>query len=537
MDAGPTVHLLLQEAAADLTSKSALASWAVGPASRFRHPAGAQFLAGADDLENRQAVGRDVYGFGGGGVYDATHPYGAPAGLRVLKQGARGTSVLLDPTPTACNSYCPWDDDVVIVPGTTFRSVADGVEIRSRQLADGHVVADVSVAGAGEAHWVGVEDPPGEATVITVAAAKPRSTATTPLSVTVTTAARVAVAGGTVTVSAGDVRLAGATVSRGRAPLVLPALPRGRQDLVVAYEPPPTGTPLAGSSTALPLDVLGALSRVSASLALRTVTIADAPSVTVSVSASGATPTGTVAVTENGTSLGTGELVRGRATVALPVQALGRHSLVATYDGDSTVVGASSTPAVLTVTPLPVSVVSATVSKATAGQQATVTATVRAAGRPDSGEVSVVRDDQTVASGQLVNGRVLLRLPALPAGRHQLSVVHADSERVTGGAKALALVVAPAKPSIRAVLGAAPVTQGSTATITVDVGTPGVEAAGTVRLMRSRSALDEVGLADGQAVLTVPADLPVGRQSLTVAFAGSSELAAGSAMVTVTVVR
>ena len=210
--------------------------------------------------------------------------------------------------------------------------------------------------------------------------------------------------------------------------------------------------------------------------------------------------------------------MRGRATVELPAQALGRHSLVSTYDGNSTVVGASSTPAVLTVTPLPVSVVSAT---------------VRAAGRPGSGEVSVVRDGQTVASGQLVGGRVVLRLPALPAGRHQLSVVHADSERVTGGAKALALVVAPAKPSIEAVLGSATVTQGSTATITVDVSAPGVEAAGTVRLVRSRSVLDEAGLVDGQAVLTVPADLPVGRQSLTVAYAGSSELAAGS----VTVVR
>ena len=141
----------------------------------------------------------------------------------------------------------------------------------------------------------------GEATVVTVAAVKPRSTATTPLPFTVTTAARVPVLGGTVTVSLGDVRLASATVSRGRATLVLPALPRGRQDLVVAYEPPPTGTLLAGSSTALSLDVAGAPARVSASLALRTVAIADAPSVVVGVTASGAVPTGTVTVTENGT--------------------------------------------------------------------------------------------------------------------------------------------------------------------------------------------------------------------------------------------
>ena len=52
----------LQETAADLTSKSALASWAVGPASRFRHPAVAQFLAGADHRLVAQAIaeGRTV---------------------------------------------------------------------------------------------------------------------------------------------------------------------------------------------------------------------------------------------------------------------------------------------------------------------------------------------------------------------------------------------------------------------------------------------------------------------------------------------
>lgn len=489
-------------------------------------------------LENRQAVGRDVYGFGGLGVYESrSNPGGATLGLRVLRRSDTGASLLLDPTPTSCAPSCSRDADVVIAPGSTFRSVADGVEIRSRQTPDGSVIANVSVAAAGQQHW---SDPAsvGEATAITVAAVKPRATAVTTLPVTVT-AGTVMAPSGTVTVNAGDVVLGRGNVSRGKASVRLPVMSRGRQDLVVAYEPAAAGigTPLAGARSALVLDVLGAPSRVTTTLALRSVTIADTPSVTVSVSAVGATPTGAVTVTESGETLGTGVLVKGRATVALPPLAIGKHDLVAVYDGDERVDPRRSAAVVQAVTPLPVSSITATVTRVTTAQQAKVIATVRAAGRAASGGARVVRDGETLVSGQLVNGRAALVLPALPAGRHELSIVHEGSATVTGSTRALTVVVAPAKSSITAVLGLPAVTQSSTATIAVNVGAPGLRAAGGVRLLRARTVLGEAEVVDGWAELTVPADLPVGRQSLTVAYGGSTELLAGSVTLPVTVVR
>lgn len=582
-------------------------------------------------LENRQGVGRDHHGFGGTGIYDADdNPWGSPAGLRVLKRGATGTSVLLDPTPTACTSTCPRDVDAVLAPGSIFRTVSGGLEVRARQRDDGSVVADVSVAGAGQQHWVGAQGPSavvpdagsrsttpgtavqltgtvttsdgkpaagrvratstsspsvegvldaagryslswtpttsgttrvsithlnpagqvggtaaltvsvGEGTVVTAGAVKARSTAATTLPVTVTNAStRALVPSGTVTVTADGVRLGSASVSRGKASVKLPALPRGRKDLTVTYEPAASsgGIPVTGSSAVVALDVAGAPVRVTTTLTPRTVTIADAPSATVSVSASGAVPTGTVTVADGPTTLGSGELVKGRATIALPLQALGKHDLVATYAGDEKVEGGRSTAAVLTVTPLPTSVVTASAARATTAQQVTVTASVRAAGRPGSGEITLVRDGQAVVSGQLVNGRVALRLPLLPAGKHQFSVVHGDSPAVTGGAKAVTVTVTPAKPVVTAVLASSTVTQGSGTTIAVTVGAPGVEATGSVRLMRSRTVLGEAALDGGRATLTVPGDLPVGRQSLTVAYPGSSQLTAGTVTVPVTVLK
>lgn len=395
-------------------------------------------------LENRQAVGRDAYGFGGRGVRDARNPSGTPAGLRVLKQGQRGTSVLLDPTPIACAPSCPWDDDVVIAPSTTFRSAADGVEVRSRQDADGSVLASISVAGAGERHWAEVQAP---------------------------------------------------------APIVKVA------------------------------------SQVAAALVAPGVTAADTSAVTVRVTASGVVPTGTVSVSEDGAPLGRADLVGGRATVVLPAQVPGRHALVATYDGDAAVEGARSAPVVLTVAPLPVSVVAATAARVTTARRATVVATVRASGRPATGEVRAVLDGATVATAQLVDGRAALVLPALPAGRRQLSVVHAGSERVAGGTRAVTVFVTRAEPSITAAAARSTIARGSTATIAVTVGAPGVRATGDVRLLRSRLVIGRAALVDGRAVLTVPADLPVGRHTLTVAHPGSSELTASSVRVPVRVVR
>ncbi len=97
----------------------------------------------AYDLEVRAATGRDTFGWGG----SSRTTYG----LRVLKTGQDGGSLLLDASPTGSPSS---DTNVVVTSGSTFTSAAGGVAVRtSAPAADGSVTAQVSVARAGQEHW------------------------------------------------------------------------------------------------------------------------------------------------------------------------------------------------------------------------------------------------------------------------------------------------------------------------------------------------------------------------------------------------
>jgi hypothetical protein len=105
---------------------------------------------------------------------------------------------------------------------------------------------------------------------------------------------------------------------------------------------------------------------------------------TVTASAPGAgTPTGTVTFTDGATTLGTGTLAGGVATFATANLSVGTHSIVGTYGGDSSFLGASSAPLSQTVTKAPTAtVLTSSVNPSVFGQPVALTATVTSIGPP-----------------------------------------------------------------------------------------------------------------------------------------------------------
>ena len=106
-------------------------------------------------------------------------------------------------------------------------------------------------------------------------------------------------------------------------------------------------TPPAVATTAASTTTLVSSSPSSTAGNLITLTATVAPT-----SGSGATPTGTVTFTSNGTTIGSAPVGSGGvATLSTAVLTAGTDSIVATYGGDSSYTGSASAPLTQTVTP------------------------------------------------------------------------------------------------------------------------------------------------------------------------------------------
>ncbi|WP_298990717.1 Ig-like domain repeat protein [uncultured Pseudokineococcus sp.] len=351
------------------------------------------------------------------------------------------------------------------------------------------------------------------------------------LPVSVTAPGTPVVPAGTVTATENGRRLASTALVGGSAQLRLPVLVGGRHDLVVTFTPavPTTGPTTATSSTTATVVVAPAAPVVRATLSAPDVATTEQARVAVTVTApSGVVPTGAVQVVEGGTTLATGTLVSGRATVVLPRLPVGDHALGVAYGGETRVTAGSSAVLALEVTQLPRSRVTATVPRLTTAQRPVVTVRASSTQGAGTGEVVVSRDGVVLARGVLSRGVASVPLPLQTTGTSALVVQHLGSAGVEGGRAQATLVVAPARPVVTARLAATTKTVAQTTTVAASVTSPAGTAAGTVQLRSGTVVLDTQALVDGAATLTVPSTLPVGRRTLTVVYSGSSELTAAT---------
>jgi hypothetical protein len=264
-----------------------------------------------------------------------------------------------------------------------------------------------------------------------------------------------------------------------------------------------------------------------------------AVSVPVAVTANGSTPTGSVAVRDGATVLGTANLTAGRASVSIAAGALqpGAHSLTVGYAGDGDVYpGAGSI--VLTVTKV-AGTVSATGGSVVYGRSASIPVVVTSSGATATGTVTVSSGGVVLGSATLSGGaaEVLLRAKSLAPGAHTLSVAYAGDGVVSAGTGAATVTVTKAKATI-AKPSVAPrkvIVRKTRATVTVKVLATGVTPTGKVTVSGGGVPKQTVTLRGGKAVVRLPAFKSKGAKRLTVAYLGDRYLLGAATKVTIRV--
>ena len=148
------------------------------------------------------------------------------------------------------------------------------------------------------------------------------------------------------------------------------------------------------------------------------------------VTAISGTPTGSVVFTDGTKTVGTVALINGQAVYSTTYSSKGTHNLTASYSGDSSHQGSTSSVLQQVVKKLPAkTIISLTTSGTPSklGQAVTFTATVTSTfGTPPDGEtVTFTSDLNPIGTGTLSGGVARLSTSSLPAGAHSIKAKYA----------------------------------------------------------------------------------------------------------------
>ena len=258
---------------------------------------------------------------------------------------------------------------------------------------------------------------------------------------------------------------------------------------------------------------------------------------TATVSASGpgsGTPTGTVTFLDNGTSIGSGTLIGGVATLTTTALAVSSHPITTNYPGDGSF---NSSTGSLTGNPQVVNKAAATtavlssVNPSVFGQSVTFTATVSAsgpgAGTP-TGTVGFYDGASQIGTGTLSGGIATFTTTALDAGSHPITTNYAgdgDFNSSTGSLTGNPQVVNKAAATTAVLSSLNPSTFGQSVTFTATVSASGPGAGtptGTVGFYDGASQIGTGTLIGGVATLTTTA-LDAGSHPITTNYAGDGD--------------
>jgi hypothetical protein len=236
-----------------------------------------------------------------------------------------------------------------------------------------------------------------------------------------------------------------------------------------------------------------------------TVLTGQGATVVVTVAADGATPTGTVALTDDGTPVGDPvELHDGTATFTVgPYAAAGTRELVATYAGSATVAAGTGTGSLVVTAPEP-EPLAATVSVTAdpgavlVGGRTDVTVEVTADGATPTGRVVLSDGVEREWVGTLVDGTVVFRVgPWSAAGTRTLTATYAGDDVVAAGTGTTTVTVRPQpRPVVRVATKVVDATANRRhGVVEVTCAPVGVRCVGTVRLVAGGKVLGTAKLA------------------------------------------
>ncbi|SDO70912.1 Ig-like domain (group 3) [Nakamurella panacisegetis] len=295
---------------------------------------------------------------------------------------------------------------------------------------------------------------------------------------------------------------------------------------------PRAGVTLLGSSTV-------------ASLGRSSVAVGGTVPLNVKVGGAGATPTGTVRVTSAGVQVGQATLVGGRATVSVRGSAFrpGPHTLKVAYSGNATYAESADTLALTVTKAASTTKITLSAAKVAYGSTNKVTVKVTATGVGPTGTVTIKDGRTTVGTGRLAAGTAVITLPIhVAVGTHTLTATYIGDASVNTSTASTRLVVVKAATTVKGKFTPARITTTTKATVAITATSKpsGTTAVGvvTVRVTAGGRTVTTttVRLNQGKATATLP-HLAAGTYTVTLAYRGSTLLAASTWKATVKVLR
>jgi hypothetical protein len=300
---------------------------------------------------------------------------------------------------------------------------------------------------------------------------------------------------------------------------------------------------LAGSSTTSqqgPLLHIASLDPTSVSLTSNSDPSVAGQPVTFTAQVSSSWPgteTGNVLFYDGATELGSVALSAdsGGAVATFTTSSLnaGSHSITASYSGDSTFAGSTSSTLTQVVRNTSSVSVSANINPGTLSQAVTFTATVSApAGGAPTGSVQFQDGGQNLGNSvNLSNGVATLSVATLTAGVHAITAVYQGSPFYAGStSSSYSETINPIGTTTTMTATPRPSVFGQAVTLTATVSSSGAGTPnGTVQFFDGGTAIGSPATLNGSGVATLQySGLPAGGHSLTAVYGGSSSYASSN---------
>ncbi len=254
----------------------------------------------------------------------------------------------------------------------------------------------------------------------------------------------------------------------------------------------------------------------------------------------GAVPTGTMAFSSNGVSLGSAVLSNtGGATLTVPFPAAGSDAVTATYSGDTAYAPGQSPAFSLTVNAAPAAATTTTLgvssSSVTAGQTVTLTATVAAAsgGKP-TGTVSFLSNGVTLGTASLNSaGVATFTTTSLASGSYTMTAKYGGSSSFSASTSSslTETINAGAAAATTTTLGVSStsVTAGQSITLAATVAAAsGGKPTGTISFLSNGVTLGTASLNSAGVATFTTTSLASGSYTMTAKYGGSSSFSAST---------
>jgi hypothetical protein len=244
-----------------------------------------------------------------------------------------------------------------------------------------------------------------------------------------------------------------------------------------------------------------------------------ASSVTFTATVSPSAATGTVTFKDGSTTLGTGTLSSGKATYTTSSLAAGSHSVTASYGGNTTYNGSTSSVLTQTVNKAnSTTTLSSSANPSTYGSSVKFTATVS----PSSctGTVTFKDSSTTLGTGSLSSGKATYTTSTLAAGSHSITGSYAgDSNCNASTSSTLTQTVNKANTTTSISSSSNPSAYGSSVIFTATISS--TTATGTITFKDGTTTLGTGNVSNGTATYAT-SSLTVGSHSITGVYSGDS---------------